>query len=364
VNFAEPISELRRQLEAGYQKILDERQTVLSDLKVSLERRLQEWASPAASVELKWHFDSEKSISVQEPLARIFLGEDGFLGDVARLGHGIQRSFIVSILQELAEMGTAEQPRLLLGIEEPELYQHPPQARHIASLLERLASDDKKNTQVVLCTHSPYFVSAMSFEQVRYVRKRHLESRAEVFRATYASVEKRLAAALKQAPRPPSVLLSKVNQIMQPSQREIFFCKVAVLVEGPEDVAYLATHIELSKRLEDWRRLGCHFIMSCGKDIMSKLHAVGRELQIPVFTMWDGDADAQGERRDQHKLNNECLLRLADEPGADPLPNETVWGKSMVMWKTTIGKEIIEELTEAKWNLSITAQSAPVVFDS
>jgi hypothetical protein len=38
----------------------------------------------------------------------------------------MQRAFIVSILQELAVGDQGESPKLILGFEEPELYQHPP----------------------------------------------------------------------------------------------------------------------------------------------------------------------------------------------------------------------------------------------
>jgi len=41
------------------------------------------------------------------------------------MGHGLQRAFIVSVLQMLAKSKQEKVPMLLLGFEEPEVYQHP-----------------------------------------------------------------------------------------------------------------------------------------------------------------------------------------------------------------------------------------------
>lgn len=85
------------------------------------------------------------------------VGEGGFATDVLRQGHGFQRALLLATLQEIASRETHEsQPSLLLGIEEPELYQHPTQARHVSSVLSRLAEDEGKrmlvrHTQSIFC---------------------------------------------------------------------------------------------------------------------------------------------------------------------------------------------------------------------
>ena len=136
VNFEEPIDDLRKKLEKGYKEIVAKQQDALSNLQNSIQNRLRNWANPSATVSLNWHYDSNKSLVINEPIARAAIGEDDFIGEVARLGHGMQRAFIISILQELAVGDQGESPKLILGFEEPELYQHPPQAQHMASLLE------------------------------------------------------------------------------------------------------------------------------------------------------------------------------------------------------------------------------------
>jgi putative ATP-dependent endonuclease of the OLD family len=56
---------------------------------------------------------------------------------VERQGHGFQRAFVIAALKLLADTGRDhESPGVIcLAIEEPELYQHPLQARVFASVL-------------------------------------------------------------------------------------------------------------------------------------------------------------------------------------------------------------------------------------
>ena len=248
VDFQKPIDELKNRLAEAYLEIIDHEQAILTDLQGALEKRMRTGRILPAKVSLKWHYDPNKSFVVNEPTARASIGEDNFIGEVARLGMRMQRAFIVSILQELAGSDQEGGPTLLLGFEEPELYQHPPQAQHIAALLEQLVTQPKGNAQIVVSTHSPYFVSSSDFENVRLVRKRRAEPCSVVSSTTYQNVEKRLADALGEAPGRPSALMARIEQIMQPSQRELFFTPVVVFVEGVEDIAYVSTHLQLTKK--------------------------------------------------------------------------------------------------------------------
>ncbi len=82
VDFQKPIDELRNQLAEAYKKIIDHEQTILTNLQESLERRLQDWANPSAKVSLQWRYDPNKSLVVNEPIARAAIGEDSFVGEV------------------------------------------------------------------------------------------------------------------------------------------------------------------------------------------------------------------------------------------------------------------------------------------
>jgi len=354
VDFEEPLSALKKDLESRYRKIIDSKQSALDDLQASIEGRLQELTTQAARLRLQWWYDPEKSLMVNEPNARVSLGEDSFIGEVPRLGHGMQRAFLLSILQELATRRTDTAPTLLLGFEEPELYQHPPQAQHIADLLGRLAEDPSKRTQVLVTTHSPYFVPARGFESVRMVRKGRGDGASRVTRATYHQVEGALAEALGEKPRCPSVLMAAVEQILQPSQRELFFASVPVIVEGPEDVAFISTHMHLNRKWSDFRKLGCHFVVAEGKTNLSRLLAIANQLTIPAFVVFDADVNQTKEdERRRNRRDNSCILRLCGHGGADPLPSESLWSSNAVMWDTKILEVVRQSLGQSDWETAV-----------
>lgn len=348
VDFHKPIDELKRRLEDEYLAIIETEQTVLTDLQASLEMRLRNWANPSASVSLKWHYDSNKSLVVNEPIARAAIGEDSFIGEVARLGHGMQRAFIVTILHELAGSDQEGGPTLLLGFEEPELYQHPPQAQHIATLLDQLSTQSNGNAQIIVSTHSPYFVSSKGFESVRVIRKRSKEPYSIVNSTTYEKVEKRLAGVLGTPANLPTALMAKIEQIMQPSQRELYFTPVAILVEGTEDVAFISTHLHLTDRWNRFRELGCHFVVAGGKNSMSRPLAIAKEFFIPTFVVVDGDAE-QTNNKEANEKDNSCILQLCGLSEFDPSPKDHIWHDEVVMWRLNMMKAITADFENGTW---------------
>lgn len=87
---------------------------------------------------------------------------------VERQGHGFQRTLLVSALQLLAQSGAASAEGVIcLAIEEPELFQHPIQAQTFAKVLRSLAENASVRIQVTYATHSPYFLEARHFDQIR-----------------------------------------------------------------------------------------------------------------------------------------------------------------------------------------------------
>lgn len=348
VDFDEPLSEIRTEVEKKYQSLLEQEQVVLSDVSKSLELRLKEWSHPGARVEIKWHYDMKKSIIIADPAARVKIGEGDFLGDLVRLGHGIQRSFLVAILQELVTSDVEHQPTLILSVEEPELYQHPPQARHLSSVLEALS---KQNSQIILTTHSPYFISGRGFENVRMTRKSLIHGKTKISQYTYSKLSNKLAEALGESPRNPTATMAAVEQIMQPSQNELFFSRVPILVEGTEDVAFIATYLRLMQKWGDFRKYGCHFVICEGKSRMSRPLAIAQGLNIPFFIVFDGDGDkcTKPDVKSQYERDNGCLLKLC---GCDlnPIPTENIWGENFIIWKTDILNEVINEFGIELWN--------------
>ena len=260
-NFDEEVTTLRSRMQKEYQKLLDGRQDILKKTSANLQRRLVEWAHPDARLRLEWKQDPDKSVRVEEPLARILVGEGDFEGELSRFGHGFQRSYLLALLQELAEANIGDAPKLILACEEPELYQHPPQARHLADVLDKLSRD---NSQVIVSTHNPLFVSGEGFEDVRMVRKNPGSSCSSVSRMDFSMIAQYKRERIDQYKR--GRVLAKVHQaLQQPRLNEMFFTHHLVLVEGLEDEAYLLAYLGLLEKFEKYRRIGCHIVPVNGK---------------------------------------------------------------------------------------------------
>jgi putative ATP-dependent endonuclease of the OLD family len=346
-NFDDDVKALRNETLERYQGILDKNQGALSDISDSLGKRLAEWSHPDATLTLQWQGDPQKSVSIGEPFAGILAGEAGFSGSLSRFGHGLQRSYLLAILHELAGCDEEDGPTLILACEEPELYQHPPQIRHLASVLQRLAA---QQNQVMVCTHSPAFVSGECFEDVRMVRKNRGDGYSNVTHQSNEAISREITAA-RGEPYSGSETgtLAKINQALQPSLNEIFFTPILILVEGLEDVAYITTYLMLMGRWDDFRRHGCHIVPTNGKDQLIMPLAVARLLEIPVFTVFDADGDTERQdHRTRHEKDNLTLLKLVGK-NAPAFPDDTLWEDSLVVWPTNIGDVVKREVDLAAY---------------
>lgn len=350
VDFKPRIKDLKDELKTKYEELITNEQNLLDGLSLQLEKRFREWAHPAVQLKLKWSYNSDKSISIQEPSARIDAGEDNFIGDISRLGHGLQRAFLISLLQELSQSQSEDvpTPKLILGFEEPELYQHPPQSVHLRNTLEELASQE---SQIIITTHSPYFVSSKGFEQLRITRKDKNGNESIFHHTKLKEVSDMLSQALSEKPVFPSVMQAKIDQIMQPSLNELYFCKYAVLVEGLEDVAYISSHLVLTEQFGKFRKLGCHFVVCDGKTNISRPLAIAKCLGIPVYPIFDSDGDKSG--KDEIKKNtrdNSCIIKLVCNDNFDLLSKENVINDNFTMLGGNLGGQIKAEYGDKIWN--------------
>ena len=189
VSFDEKIRELRTNVRAEYQKLLDAEQKTLDNISTSLQNRLSNWAHPNITASVQWKQDPDKSIKIEEPLAGLKVGERGFEGELSRFGHGLQRSYMIALLQELSTFESENIPTLIMGIEEPELFQHPPQARYLAETLLDLA---QSNSQIIICTHNPLFIPGDNFNKIRVVKEVGNPSETKINQLDYDELAQRL----------------------------------------------------------------------------------------------------------------------------------------------------------------------------
>ncbi len=345
INFKTEIETLKHKLIEEYEGMVQKEKAALKGLSDSLSSRLKNWSHPSAVVDVNWNYDREKAVSVSEPSAKVTIGEFNFIGEIFRLGHGIQRSFLIALLEELCETDNPNAPRLLLGFEEPEIYQHPPQAKHMSALLEMMSN---KNTQTIITTHSPYFVPGKGFQSVRMVRKDLKTFESKVTELSITQLEKSISDALGEVRKSPSSLVARIEQIMQPSLKELFFCPVVILVEGVEDIAYISTYLELMGMWSSFRMYGCHFVVAGGKTNLSRPLAIANAFNIPTYILFDGDINDKDINKE--KRDNQCILNLC-KVKADPLSKTTIWERNLVMWPTNIGDVIEASFGENnEWN--------------
>ena len=334
------VEEFKQRTQDEYRQIMNPKKLPeLEDLAYDLSKTLQSYV-PDAKVLLQWSELSD--ISIPMPEAEVKLMEDDYESRVERTGHGLQRAFIITMLQHLnavrsvgsePESGTTEEdepgteagnvqlPSLVLAIEEPELYQHPSRQRHLASVLLNLAKGAipgvAENTQVIYATHSPLFVGLDRFDQIRVLRKvprgDGRPRTTQLKKADMESVANELWDASDRQGEmfTADTLKPRLQSIMTPWMGEGFFADVVVLVEGEDDRAAILGFAR-SKEC-DFDGLGITVIPCSGKSSIDRPLLIFRQLGISVYVVWDGDYGGN----DAKPEDNRYLLRLLGKPEQD-----------------------------------------------
>jgi putative ATP-dependent endonuclease of the OLD family len=328
----------KRETQERYSEIIGPAsQAELANLADRMTRTMKTFVQDSnVRVDLQWLPSPDLNIPL--PQADIKIIEDGYSSAVSRTGHGLQRAFILTILQYLAlaqsvinfeeSSGEGNQtqqklllPSLVLAIEEPELYQHPNRQRHLAKILSRLASGNipgvAEKTQVIYSTHSPLFVGIDRVNQIRLLRKTpHKPHNPKVTRVISTNLDK-VAETIwkadgKSVPQYTGKSLKpRLQAIMTPWMSEGFFAEVVVLVEGEDDRAAILG--VASALVYDLESKGISVIPCGGKNSLDRPLAIFGSLGIPVYAVWDSD---KGEK-DAKAEENHRLLRLMGQPVED-----------------------------------------------
>jgi len=335
------IVDLRTQIEQQYKEIInaakiDEFKTFAADLEKTLKLYV-----PDAGIQLDWQ---DKEIDIPMPQADIKLLEHGYPASVERCGHGLQRAFILTLLQHLVlaqsatqddtkdegiqnatSSQTAIKPCLIIGIEEPELYQHPCRQRHLSEIFQEITeSNTDRSTggdiQIICTTHSPLFIDIEHFDMIRLLRKvdnrkeSNMPKRTEVTYTTLDDVAKQIEQVKRKETGSQNLgqLQSKILTIMTPTVNEGFFAHLAVLVEGESDRLAIITVAEhLGHSLNG---MGVSVISCAGKENMGRPIAIFHNFGIPVYPIWDSDKHKSPGSNYRH---NHELLRLCGQLGED-----------------------------------------------
>lgn len=235
---------------------------------------------------------------------------------VAGQGHGFQRALLLGVLKLISEdvQDSAMSGTVLLAIEEPELFQHPAQARSFARVLRKLGDDSASGMQIAYATHSPLFIEPGRFEEIRRLhRTTSLATRVET--ANSAAVHSRLEQVMSV-----DDVKKQIDRVCPRQLAEAVFADVVVLVEGETDQSFIAALLERFR--PDVLSRNIAVVEVSGKDGMPLADAVLSALGIRTLFVADNDEDkrspdydnAPDNERQRHvsaKSSNHKLLRSA-----------------------------------------------------
>jgi putative ATP-dependent endonuclease of OLD family len=226
---------------------------------------------------------------------------DGITNDVSRQGHGVQRAVMISMFQAIvpdaeltrtthtAKDGEDEAtsdarladtlsglPSIIVAIEEPELYQHPIRARAFGRTLHELSQNSA--AQVLLATHSPYFVQPEQFAALR--RFTCTRGATSVANASFASVASSSGINVDQVQK-------AITAYVPTEFSEGFFADAVALVEGQTDRVVLEAAAR--KLGSDLDSRGVTILSVEGKGGLRVARAILKALDIPTYILTDGD---------------------------------------------------------------------------
>lgn len=277
---------------------------------------------------------------------------------VERQGHGFQRTLLISALQVLAESTAAVTEGVIcLAVEEPELFQHPTQAQAFARVLRSLADDAGKRIQVTYATHSPYFLEARHFDQIRRLTRSMDETPiVSVHASTIDNVKSRLTGIVASETVDRQLDLMTAGQLAS-----AMFASRALVVEGTTESAvfYGVADREFPAKLE---AEGIAVVSANGKTSVPLAHAVLDSLGIPAYAVFDADAgfESRGNgktteqvnaERNEHAARNRKLLKYFGRSEED-------FPSAIVSDSVAIFEDHLEAFLTTNWPEWVTACDA------
>jgi putative ATP-dependent endonuclease of OLD family len=350
----EAIAEIVEESRAKQQKIYDEKFKAQLDVMVTQLNAFVTSYTPGRTVTVS---PAEVELKAPRTTFQVAVLDGTTETDVERQGHGFQRTLLISALQLLAETGAASAEGVIcLAIEEPELFQHPIQAQTFAKVLRSLAEDAGKRVQVTYATHSPYFLEARHFDQVRRLTRSSGEPPVvTVHYATVADVKADLDGAVKAKTVDHQLDGTVTNQLAI-----ALFANRALLVEGTTEssVFYGIGDKTSPGSLE---ASGISIVPVGSKTSIPLAHAILKLIGIPVYALFDADAgfearakgngkspeDTEKDRKN-HVAANRMMLKYFGRFEED-------FPSAIVADGVAIFEDCIETFLSASWPEWITA---------
>jgi len=228
-------------------------------------------------------------------------------------GHGLQRALIFAYIRAYAKAininadGEKESFRsFILAIEEPELYLHPNGQRKMKEVLENIIKTD----QVLVCTHSSFFVDMFSYRNMVLVNRdgsnptNICQFTGDIFEGEDGESKRRLEKVFRYL------------SFFDLSRSEMFFSRKVILVEGNTEkfiIPFWAIkHAEKDKRYDFPSNNIC--VVDCGGK--TNIHIFMRVLnnfKIPYIVIHDIDPLRFPEDKEGKTDKEESQLRMFKE---------------------------------------------------
>lgn len=235
--------------------------------------------------------------------------DDGVDTDVLAKGHGLQRCIVFTLLQTLiisernqlfttVDEANDNAGRIILAIEEPELYIHP----QLSKLFYDVMKEFSKTDQIIYSTHSPLFIDAFEYDKLAIVKKTSVIDGTKVRTCDPQAFDGLTERKIFQG-------LTKFN----PAINEMFFARKVLLVEGPEDQIAITAVLQDEKiivnRVEeiDWS-----IVVTGGKQSIPFFQRVLNGFGIPYAVLHDHDItpDMKDSDKDINEQQNKAISSL------------------------------------------------------
>jgi putative ATP-dependent endonuclease of the OLD family len=252
---------------------------------------------------------------------RIFPHIDGMPTTYEELGTGQEQVLAMAFAYAYADAFGGD--GLLLAIEEPESHLHPLAQQWLARKLRELAS---RGVQVIITTHSPYFVDLSAPWATALVRK---ESEASGTTITQLDADD-LAEELVRLGAPAKLTShDSIGPFYDAAATYAtvngFFARACVLVEGATEELALGTLLERSGF--DPLRHGIAIVPVEGLTNMAKWARLYRAYGIPVYAVFDSDSNKNDRDAAQSRdAALEVLSAIGVEGGAASHPRRLAVG--------------------------------------
>ena len=344
----EEIAKIVEESRAKQQKVYEDKFKAQLDAMTTQLNAVVESYSPGRAVTVS---PAEVELKAPKTIFEVAVLDGSTETAVERQGHGFQRTILISALQLLAQSGAASAEGVIcLAIEEPELFQHPIQAQAFAKVLRSLVEDPDKCIQVTYATHSPYFLEARHFNQVRRLTRSADETPVvSVHYATVADVKAKLNGIVDA-----DVVDRRLDHNVADQLSIALFANRAFLVEGTtESSVFYGIGDRTSHGLLE--AAGISIVPVGSKTSIPLAHAILSAIGVPAYALFDADAGFEArakaknkkqedidKERNNHATENRKLLRYFGRPEED-FPN------ACVLNEVAIFEDHLESLLSEEW---------------